>query len=105
MQSLGNRTGEVSQMAMAGNIRVTPERLQSIAGQLNSGAANIESINSQLQSQVAPLGSDWAGVAQARFHELWAEWQRSSRGIQEALTGISTLMSQASANYADTEQA
>jgi hypothetical protein len=40
----------------------------------NGGASNIEQINSQLQSQVAPLGSDWAGVAQARFHELWAEW-------------------------------
>ena len=92
-------------MAMAGHIRVTPEQLQAIAGQLNAGAANIESINSQLQGQVAPLGSDWAGVAQARFHELWAEWQRSSRGIQEALHGISQLMSQASANYADTEQA
>jgi early secretory antigenic target protein ESAT-6 len=92
-------------MAMAGNIKVTPEQLQSIAGQLNGGASNIEQINSQLQSQVAPLGSDWAGVAQARFHELWAEWQRSSRGIQEALHGISQLMSQASANYADTEQA
>ena len=92
-------------MSMAGNIRVTPEQLQAIAGQLNGGAANIEQINSQLQNQVAPLGSDWAGVAQARFHELWAEWQRSSRGIQEALHGISQLMSQASANYADTEQA
>jgi 6 kDa early secretory antigenic target len=90
---------------MSGNIRVTPEQLQAISAQLNAGASNIESINSQLQSQVAPLGSDWAGVAQARFHELWAEWQRSSRGIQEALTGISALMSQASANYADTEQA
>jgi 6 kDa early secretory antigenic target len=90
---------------MSGNIRVTPEQLQAISAQLNAGASNIESINSQLQSQVAPLGSDWAGVAQARFHELWAEWQRSSRGIQEALTGISALMSQASANYADIEQA
>lgn len=88
-----------------GNIRVTPEQLQSISGQLNGGAANIEQINSQLQSQVAPLGSDWAGVAQARFHELWAEWQRSSQGIQQALHGISQLMGQASANYADTEQA
>jgi WXG100 family type VII secretion target len=88
-----------------GNIRVTPEQLQSISGQLNSGAANIEQTNSQLQSQVAPLGSDWAGVAQARFHELWAEWQRSSQGLQQALHGISQLMGQASANYADTEQA
>lgn len=88
-----------------GNIRVTPEQLQAIGAQLNGGAANIEQINSQLQSQVAPLGSDWAGVAQARFHELWAEWQRSSQGIQQALTGISQLMNQASVNYSDTEAA
>jgi WXG100 family type VII secretion target len=87
------------------NIRVTPEQLQSVSAQLNSGASNIESTLSQLSSQVAPLGSDWAGVAQARFHELWAEWQRSAQGIHEALTGISQLMAQASANYEDTEQA
>src|SRR5918996_267931 len=100
-----NRTARLPQMATAGHIRVTPEQLGAIAGQLNAGAANIEQINQQLQGQVAPLGSDWAGVAQARFHELWAEWQRSSQGIQHALQGISQLMTQASANYADTEAA
>ena len=42
--------------------------------------------------------------AQARFQELWAEWQRSSRGIQEALHGISQLTQQAGANYESTEQ-
>jgi WXG100 family type VII secretion target len=86
-----------------GNIRVTPEQLHAIGAQLNAGAANIESINSQLQSQVAPLGSDWAGTAQARFQELWAEWQRSSKGLQEALHGISRMMGAAGTNYASTE--
>jgi 6 kDa early secretory antigenic target len=86
------------------NIAVTPEQLQSVAGQLNAGAANIESTLSQLASQVAPLQSEWQGVAQARFQELWAEWQRSSRGIQEALHGISQLTQQAAANYDETEQ-
>jgi early secretory antigenic target protein ESAT-6 len=85
------------------NLAVTPERLQSTAGQLNAGAANIEPILSQLASEVAPLQSEWQGVAQARFQELWAEWQRSSRGIQEALHGISQLTQQAGANYQDTE--
>lgn len=89
----------------AGNIRVTPEQLQGISAQLNAGAAEFESKNSQLQSQVAPLGSDWAGVAQARFQELWMQWHQSSQGIQQALQGISQLMTQASANYADTEAA
>ena len=87
------------------NIAVTPEQIQSVGSQLNAGAANIESTLSQLASQVAPLQSEWQGVAQARFQELWAEWQRSSRGIQEALHGISQLTSQAAANYGDTEQA
>jgi early secretory antigenic target protein ESAT-6 len=87
------------------NIAVTPEQLQSVGGPLNAGAANIESTLSQLASQVAPLQSEWQGVAQARFQELWAEWQRSSRGIQEALHGISQLTQQAAANYGDTEQA
>ena len=87
------------------NIVVTPEQLQSVAGQLNSGAANIESILSQLAAQVAPLQSEWQGVAQARFQELWAEWQRSSAGIQEALHGISQLTHQAGTNYGDTDQA
>ncbi len=86
------------------NIAVTPEQLQSVASQLNAGASSIESTLSQLESQVAPLASEWQGVAQARFQELWAEWQRSSRGIQEALHGISQLTQQAGANYEQTEQ-
>ena len=86
------------------NIAVTPEQLQSVASQLNSGAASIESTLSQLASQVAPLQSEWQGVAQARFQQLWDEWHRSSQGIQEALHGISQLTQQAGANYEDTEQ-
>jgi len=85
------------------NILVTPEQLQNTAAQLQAGAANIESILSQLEGQVAPLQSEWQGVAQARFQELWAEWHRSSRGIQEALHGIAQLTQQAGASYQDTE--
>ena len=86
------------------NIAVTPEQLHATGSQLNAGAANIESTLSQLAGQVAPLQSEWQGVAQARFQELWAEWQRSSRGIQEALHGISQLTQQAGAHYESTEQ-
>jgi early secretory antigenic target protein ESAT-6 len=85
------------------NIAVTPEQLQSTASQLNAGAANIESILGQLERQVAPLQSEWQGLAQARFQELWMEWQRSSKGIQEALHGISQLTQQAGSNYEQTE--
>jgi WXG100 family type VII secretion target len=74
-------------MAAAG-IRVTPEQLQQISAQLDAGASSIEGTLRQLSGNVAPLGSDWAGVAQARFLELWAEWQRSGAALHQALTGI-----------------
>ena len=43
-------------------------------------------------------------MAQQRFQQLWDEWQRSSRGIQDALHGISQLTQQAGSNYESTEQ-
>jgi WXG100 family type VII secretion target len=86
-------------------IKVTPEQLQPVSGQLQAGASNVDGILAQLASSVAPLGSDWAGVAQARFQELWAQWHKSAKALNESLTGISHLMNQASANYAQTEQA
>lgn len=84
---------------MAGLIRVTPEQLSGVSGQLNGGAGSIEATLSQLASQVAPLGSDWAGTGQARFLALWQQWQTSSRQLHQALTDISVLMRQASAAY------
>jgi len=85
------------------SLRVTPEQLQTVSGQLASGAAQTEGILQQLAAQTAPLGSDWAGAAQARFQELWLEWQRSAKGLHDALTGISQLTGQAAASYAQTE--
>jgi WXG100 family type VII secretion target len=86
-------------------IRVTPEQLAAMSGRVAGGASSIEGELSSLAGALAPLGSDWAGVAQQRFETLWAEWQRSARGLHEALTGISQLLSQAGSHYAEAEQA
>jgi WXG100 family type VII secretion target len=61
--------------------------------------------SSSLAGSLAPLGGEWAGVAQQRFEALWAEWQRSARSLHEALTGISTLLNQAGVHYAEAEHA
>lgn len=90
---------------MAGGlIKVTPEQLAGVGGQLNGGAGAIEGTLSQLAAQVAPLGSDWAGVAQGRFMQLWEQWQTSQRQLHQALTEISTLMTRASGSYDSNEQ-
>ncbi len=86
------------------NIRVTPEQLRDVSSQLLRGASDIDNVNTQLESSVTPLASEWVGVAQARFQELWSQWQRSARELNDALNGISQLMAQASTSYADTEQ-
>jgi WXG100 family type VII secretion target len=87
-----------------GNIKVTPEQLGAIATQLTNGAANVDSILSQLAGAVSPLGTDWAGAAQGRFNALWAQWQHDAKGLHDALSGISTLMTRAAATYDETEQ-
>jgi WXG100 family type VII secretion target len=86
-------------------IRVTPEQLASMSGRVSSGAAHIEGELSGLAGSLAPLGGDWAGLAQQRFELLWSEWQRSARGLHDALTGIAGLLAQAGAHYEDAERA
>ncbi len=85
-------------------IRVTPEQLAGMSSRVGSSASSIESELRGLASSLAPLGSDWAGVAQQRFEALWAEWQRSAEGLHEALTGISQLLGQAGSSYAEAER-
>jgi ESAT-6 family protein len=87
----------------ASGIRVTPEQLQQVGAQLTGGASTIHDILAQLEANVAPLGSDWAGVAQARFLDLWEQWQRNGQGVQAALTEIAQLMGRAAAAYEETE--
>jgi WXG100 family type VII secretion target len=88
-----------------GLIRVTPDQLSSVAARLRGGSAGIEGTLSQLAGDVAPLGADWAGLAQVRFQQLWDQWQTSSRQLQQALSDIAVLMQGAAADYAANEQA
>ena len=86
-------------------IKVTPEQLQTLAGQVSRGSGEIEGQLRVLGNTVAPLmGSDWSGQASQRFTTLWDEWQRSAAGLKHALDGISQLMTQAGQSYAQAEQ-
>ena len=86
-------------------IKVTPEQLQALAGQVARGSGEIDGQLRQLGGTVAPLvGGDWAGQAQQRFTALWDEWQRSAQGLRHALDGIGQLLQQAGSAYAQAEQ-
>jgi len=85
-------------------IRVTPEQLAGMSSRVSSSSAGIEGELRTLASSLAPLGSDWAGVAQERFQALWAEWQKSAEGLHQALSGISQLLGQAGTSYSEAER-
>jgi WXG100 family type VII secretion target len=85
-------------------IRVTPEQLAGLSSRVSNGSSSIEGELRSLAASLAPLGSDWAGVAQQRFQTLWAEWQKSAEGLHDALTGISQLLGQAGSSYAEAER-
>ena len=85
-------------------IRVTPQQLTALSGQVARGSGEIGGQLRQLSGGVGPLvGGEWAGQASQRFGVLWEEWQRSAAGLQAALDGISQLLAQAGAAYADAE--
>lgn len=86
-------------------IRVTPEQLQALSSRIGGGAGSIEAELQGMAAALAPLGGDWAGVAQVRFTELWQQWQTSAQSLQAALQGISSLLGQAGSSYAQAEQA
>ena len=57
---------------MSVGIKVTPEQLQTLSGQVTRGSGEIERQLGSLQGVVAPLvGGDWAGQAQTQFNALW----------------------------------
>lgn len=88
---------------MAGGIKVTPEQLQTLSGQVQRGAGSIDQQLSGLTQTLAPLGTDWAGQAQAQFTALWQEWHNAARSLNDALEGISRLLAQAGTAYASAE--
>lgn len=86
-------------------IKVTPEQLNALSGQVGRGSGEIEGQLRALSTTIAPLvGGDWGGQASQRFAALWEEWQTAARSLKHALDGISTLMAQAGTAYASAEQ-
>lgn len=84
--------------------RVTPAELLALSGQVNGTAGQIEGELASLRAAVLPISGTWAGQAQDRFQLLYDEWNRSAQGLQQALAGISALLSQAGQGYDDAER-
>ena len=86
-------------------IKVTADDLQRVSGQLNSAAQSINEANMSAMGQVNGLiGAGWEGAASAQFETLFTEWKQGATQVQEALAGISQLLSRAGQAYTQTEE-
>lgn len=84
--------------------RVTPAELMDLSHQVQTTSGQIESELGSLRGRVLPISGTWSGQAQDRFQVLYDEWNRNAQGLQQALAGISQLLSQAGQSYDEAER-
>lgn len=88
----------------AGFIRVTPEELRNLMGQLNSQASEIQNSLGSIKSQVEGIASTWQGMASGDFSQLMERWSRDAIDLHDVLTQIAANLGQAAQAYEESEQ-
>jgi WXG100 family type VII secretion target len=84
-------------------IAITPEEVASVSGQLSSAALNIQQTGADALLQASSLTATFTGQSGAAFQACYQEWNAGLAQIQEALTGIVALLSQAATTFTDTD--
>ena len=85
-------------------IKVTSEELLSTSSSLATGAQNVAEELARLRGLVESLiGAEWSGAASGSFTELWQKWGTGANQVQQALEGISQMLSAAANTYQQTE--
>ncbi len=67
------------------------------------GAADVNSILSQLTGQIANLAAQWEGGASQAFQSRWQEWQQGARQVHDAMEHMGQFLQQAAEAYEQTE--
>ena len=82
---------------------VTPEAIRNVAGQVASGASEIDAQRASLLAQIQGLGDSWQGQAASALQALYQRWDSDVRALQETLTEIGQAMQGAATEYETTE--
>jgi 6 kDa early secretory antigenic target len=82
---------------------VSPEAIRNVAGQVASGASEIDAQRASLLAQIQGLGDSWQGQAASALQALYERWDSNVRALQETLTEIGQTMQGAATAYESTE--
>lgn len=92
-------------MPAPGELRVTFGALDTAAGDIQASANQISGRLGQLDSELAPLRSDWTGDAQTAYEAAKAEWTRAMTDMQTLLSQVGTAVTQSNTDYQSAERA
>jgi early secretory antigenic target protein ESAT-6 len=88
---------------MSGNLKVTFGSLDGASADINSGANKIESRLDALESDLAPLRSDWTGEAQGAYTTAKAKWDAAIGDMKALLAEIGGAVAQSNSEYQSAE--
>lgn len=88
---------------MANIIRVSPEKLNSTAGEIKNIQSNVLNITNEMTSIVQGMGSDWTGDASTAYIQKFTGLQDDMQRISSMLNEHVNDLQQMSSTYAQAE--
>lgn len=80
--------------------------LQAMAGQCRSAAADSQSRTAALSTRInGDVTSGWEAGSATAFLALYQQWQTSAQGVEQALSGIGSLLEQTATAVVETDAA
>ena len=85
-------------------LRVNHAGLDTAAEDLGRAVKQIDDRLNRLESELAPLRSDWSGNAQVAYTTAKATWDRAMHEMKTLLAQTSATVSQSNAEYKAADQ-
>ena len=85
-------------------LRVNHAGLDTVAADLGQAVQRIDDRLNRLESELAPLRSDWTGSAQQAYLTAKATWDRAMQEMKSLLQDTSTTVVQSNAEYRAADQ-
>ena len=85
-------------------LRVNHAGLEAAAQDLSNTVKSIDERLNRLESELAPLRSDWQGNAQQAYHVAKTKWDTAMKDMKDLLQDTSTTVHQSNADYKAADQ-
>ena len=85
-------------------LRVNHAGLEAAAQDLSTTVKQIDERLNRLESELAPLRSDWTGNAQTAYQVAKTKWDTAMQDMKDLLQQTSTTVHQSNADYKSADQ-